>query len=78
MPGEKANWELHKNATYCFDQILEVESYKTAAVLPFTHKPSSYSKQDMLGTEGHVKINSNGPLDIDTSMPFNQPKTYIH
>ena len=32
MHGEKARWELHKNATCCFEQILEAASYKTAVV----------------------------------------------
>ena len=29
---EKARWELHKNATHCFEQILEATRYKTLAV----------------------------------------------
>ena len=32
--GEKAWWELHKGAAYCFVQILEAAPYKTAAVQP--------------------------------------------
>ena len=32
--GEKARWELLKNATYCFEHILETSSYKTAIVWP--------------------------------------------
>ena len=27
MLGEKAKWELHKNAAYCFEQILEAVLY---------------------------------------------------
>ena len=30
--GEKARWELHKNAICFFEQILEVVPFKTAAV----------------------------------------------
>ena len=29
---KKASRELYKNATYCFEQIPEAESYKTAVV----------------------------------------------
>ena len=36
MSGEKARWELLKNAACCFEQILEAASYKTAAVWPLT------------------------------------------
>ena len=34
--GEKARWELHKNATFCFEQIQLGTPHKTAAVTPFT------------------------------------------
>ena len=33
---EKAWWELHKDATRCFEQILEAAPYKRATVLPLT------------------------------------------
>ena len=33
--GEKARWELHKDTAYCFEQILEKASYKSA-VQPLT------------------------------------------
>ena len=33
---EKARWELHKNATCRFQNILETAVYKTAAVWPLT------------------------------------------
>ena len=32
----KARWEHHKNATCCFEQILEAAPHKTATVQPFT------------------------------------------
>ena len=40
MHGEKDKWELHKNATCCFEEILEATLHKTAAVQP----SSSYLK----------------------------------
>ena len=30
--GEKVRWELHKNAKFYFEQILEATLYKTAVV----------------------------------------------
>ena len=33
---KKDRWELHKNATFCFEQILEAAPHKTAAVEPLT------------------------------------------
>ena len=44
----KARWELHKDATYCFKQILDVAPNKTATVRPLTshlrNNPSKMSK----------------------------------
>ena len=34
--GDKAWWQLHKNATNCIEHILEVTSNKTPAVRPST------------------------------------------
>ena len=31
---KKASWELHKNATCCFEQILETVPHKRVAVWP--------------------------------------------
>ena len=36
MQEEKVRWELHKNATGCFEQVLEAAPYKTAVVRPLT------------------------------------------
>ena len=48
MHGEKARWELHKNALCCFEQILEATPYKTADVQPLLfYKPSKYDEKDM-------------------------------
>ena len=48
MSGEKARCALHKDATCCFEQILEAASYKTATVQPLTshltNHPSKTSK----------------------------------
>ena len=36
--GEKAWWQLHKNAGSCIEQVLEATPHKTAVVrLPATH-----------------------------------------
>ena len=35
----QARWELHKDAAYCFEKILEAAAYKT----PFSH-PNKTSK----------------------------------
>ena len=43
MHREKDKWELCKNTTGCFEQILEVATHEIAAVLPlafFLSKPS--------------------------------------
>ena len=57
--GEKARWELYKNATCCFKQILEVATHKAAAVRPFiSHLINHPSEQDMLETAGEAGMNS--------------------
>ena len=33
MPGEKAEWELHKNAACCLEQILEAAPHRATAGL---------------------------------------------
>ena len=44
-PGEKANWELHKNATCCFEQILEATAHKTTFGRPLpSHQTNNSSK----------------------------------
>ena len=42
MPGEKAKWELHKDAAFCFDQILEAALDKAPAVWPLTSHPQNH------------------------------------
>ena len=56
MIGER---ELHKNAAYCFEQIWEAAPAEIAAVWPITSlKPFKKDVQDMLGTDGEVRMNS--------------------
>ena len=43
-PKERATWELHKDAACYFEQILEVASYKTAPVQPFTSHLSNHPR----------------------------------
>ena len=40
--GEKAWWELHKNAASCFKQISEVAPHKTAVACPFNSHHTSH------------------------------------
>ena len=40
--GEKVRWELLKNATYCFEQILEATPYKIVAVWPLISHLTSH------------------------------------
>ena len=48
MHKEKARWELNKNATFCFEQVLEATPHKTATIqsLPshLKNHPSKMSK----------------------------------
>ena len=45
--GEKARWKLQKNATCCFEQILEATPHKIAAVWPLSaHLKNHPSKMD--------------------------------
>ena len=45
MYREKARWELHKNAMYCLEQILEATLNKTAAVWPLTSHFTKHSSK---------------------------------
>ena len=47
--GEKARWELQKDAARCFKQILEAASYKTTAVWPLTsHLTNNQNKMSKI------------------------------
>ena len=52
---EEAIWELHKNTTSCFENILKAALYKTVTVRPLTHLTNH---QDMLSTAREVRKNS--------------------
>ena len=56
---EKARWELHKDATRCFEKILEVTPEKTASVRPLASHLTNYpSKTNKTGHEEFIRINS--------------------
>ena len=42
---ECAIWEFHKNATWCFEQILEATPHKTAATRPLTSHLKNHSSK---------------------------------
>ena len=46
MHSEKARWELHKNAMYCFEQFLKPTCHKTGVM-------------DTVVGNGHGKLTSN-------------------
>ena len=49
-PREKSRLELHKNATCCFEQFLEVTLHKTEAIRPLTsHLKNHPRKTDYTG-----------------------------
>ena len=58
---EKATWELYKDATYCFEQILESRNLQnnrwTVTYLP-SHKSSKLDDQDLQITAGEAKMNA--------------------
>ena len=54
MYGEKAWWQLHKNAANNIEQVLEAAPHKSAAV----RKLSKLDEPDMQDTAGEVRTNS--------------------
>ena len=50
--GEKAWWQLHKNAASNFQQVLEATPYKAAAAL------SKLDEPDMQDTAGEAETSS--------------------
>ena len=42
--GEKAWWQLYKNAASCIEQVLEATPYKAAAVWPLTTHHENYPR----------------------------------
>ena len=56
---EKAKWELYKNVTSDFEQILEVTLHKTTIVQPLKHHFKNHPRQTRhAGLFGEAKINS--------------------
>ena len=43
--GEKARWELHKDAACYFESILEASHYKTAVVWPLTSHLTNHPRE---------------------------------
>ena len=48
--GEKARWELHKNATSYFEEILEATLHKIAAVQPLAISENIQVRQTICRT----------------------------
>ena len=51
--GEKAWWEPHKNAMYCFERILEAASHQNSSCTTTclsSHKPTKEDENDILGS----------------------------
>ena len=44
MDGNKTRWELYKNTTCCFEQMLEATHHKVAAVQPLTSYLTTYPR----------------------------------
>ena len=53
--GEKASWQLHKNAVSNIEQVVEVAPHKIAAVWPHITHHENYLSRD---TAGEVGMNS--------------------
>ena len=59
--GEKARWDLYKNVTCCFEQMLEATTNKIAVVRLHISHLTNYpnkTKKDKQGTAGKVRRNS--------------------
>ena len=82
-PGEKAWWELHKNAMCCFEQILGEGSHKTATVRPpafyLTNHPNNPNKTCwILLVKWGRRHKRHSPEDSYTWIHVGRPaKTYI-
>ena len=82
--GEKAWWELNKNAVCCSEYILEVTPYKTAAILPLTTNLTNYpstmnmTSWTLLEKQGrtHKWRSFSGFLHLEVSVLAKQQKTY--
>ena len=58
MHRENARWELHKNATSYFEQILEATPYETTAVWPLIFYLKNHPNKMNEATAGETRMNS--------------------
>ena len=77
--GEKAKWELYKDAVYCFKQILEAAPHKTAVIwLLASHLTNNLNKTNKISQPLLEKFSSWIPhLDIPVSADQQKP-TFIN
>ena len=76
----KAKWELHKNAAYWFEQILEATFYMGAFLRPVN---SNFITSKMSGETCWVQIQKISQINvqnyiINTPVLADHEKTYIH
>ena len=71
--GEKARWELHKNATCCFEPVLEATPHGTTVIWSLTsHLKNHYNKTnktcgtqlEIQGSTHLLKVPTNGPASV--------------
>ena len=82
---EKAKWELHTDATCCFEQILEDAHFKTASVRPLTSHLTNHprkARKTCWNTAGELRKDSkaiftDGLRHIDTSVLDQQKLTFV-
>ena len=54
---KKVRWEQHKDAAWCFEQILEPTSHKKAVEVSFTsYLTNCLNEQDILGITGNILL----------------------
>ena len=75
--NETHRWELHKNSAHCFEEILEATPLQTATVWSLASHFLNPSRQDMQGTIGEARSNSEAiflyeQMHMDVSMLADQ------
>ena len=70
---KKTWWKLHKNAPYCFEQILETAPHKTTAVRPLTFNLTNHSSRRTRHAAGVLWTHTHGHVSIGRP-----PRTYKH
>ena len=65
--GDKAWWELHKDAACCFEQIMKAAPNKTAAVRPLTPHLTNHHSKTVLHTQHNNKDERHSSLEKYTS-----------